>query len=139
VSDEVRDTLRKNIDTVRSSLVKKINTLRMSQNKDMLVLDSELTRLAQMKADDMVARGYAAHRDPDGNYIDGFAKKRGFALRGALGENIAYGTISDLALQDGLEESGSHRYNMLREGWTKVGIGYTISGGKSYLVEVFGE
>ena len=111
----------------------------MSQNKDMLVLDSELTRLAQMKADDMVTRGYAAHRDPDGNYIDGFATKRGFDLQSALGENIAYGTISDLALQDGLEESGSHRYNMLREGWTKVGIGYALSGGKSYLVEVFSE
>lgn len=111
----------------------------MSQGSDMLTLDAELTRLAQMKADDMVARGYQAHRDPDGNYIDGFAKKRGFVLETSLGENIAYGTISDLALQDGLEESGSHRYNMLRSEWTKVGIGYALSGGKSYLVQVFSE
>lgn len=111
----------------------------MSLGKDMVVLDSELTRLAQMKADDMVARGYAAHRDPDGNYIDGFATKRGFDLQSALGENIAYGTISDLALQDGLEESGSHRYNMLRGEWKKIGIGYALSGGKTYLVQVFSE
>lgn len=56
-------------------------------------------------------------------------------------ENIAYGEgmISDLALQDGLEESGSHRYAMLLPKVQKMGIGYARNGEKSYLVQVFGE
>ena len=47
--------------------------------------------------------------------------------------------ISDLALQDGLEESGSHRYAMLLPKVQKMGIGYARNGEKSYLVQVFGE
>lgn len=57
----------------------------------------------------------------------------------ALGENIAYGSVSDLALQDGLEESGSHRHNMLNSEWKKVGVGYGISGKDAYIVQVFSE
>lgn len=119
-------TQRKSREIVVSSHLKKINTLRFTQNRNLVSLDPELTRLAQMKAEDMSTRLYAAHRDPDGNYIDGFAKKRGFTLDTSLGENIAYGNISDIALYDGLEESGSHRHNMLLSKWSKVGIGYSL-------------
>ena len=43
--------------------------------------------------------------DPDGNYIDSLALKLNLDTGGSIGENIGYGTVSDLSLQDGLEES----------------------------------
>lgn len=43
--------------------------------------------------------------DPDGNFIDYLATKLGIDVGGSIGENIGYGTVSDLSLQDGLEES----------------------------------
>lgn len=46
--------------------------------------------------------------------------------------------ISDIALVDGLELSGSHRMNMLLPRATKVGIGYATDGKKSYYVQVIG-
>ncbi len=70
-----------------------------------LILDDNISKLAQMKVDDMIARKYQEHRDPDGNYIDGFAQKRGFSFDGNIAENIGYGSVSDISLQDGLEES----------------------------------
>lgn len=47
--------------------------------------------------------------------------------------------MSDFALQDGLEESGSHRHNMLNPDWKKVGIGYGVSGKDIFIVQIFGE
>lgn len=132
-------TIRRNKDTVKSSIATRINTLRLTQDRGLLTIDDTLSRLAQAKVDDMIARKYQAHRDPDGNYIDGFAKKQWITISTALGENIAYGDISDLALQDGLEESGSHRHNMLNPQWKKVGIGYGIFGKNTYIVHIFGE
>ena len=87
----------------------------------------------------MIARRYQGHADPDGYYIDRLAERLSIDPGGSIGENIGYGTVSDLTLQDGLEESGVHRYNMLEPLWTRVGIGYGIKDGKTYLVHVFGE
>jgi uncharacterized protein YkwD len=102
-------------------------------------LDPILTKLAQAKVDDMIARWYQAHSDPNGLYIDGLAKKLWLYNNTALAENIGYGNISDLALQKWLEESGSHRHTMLSREFTKVGIGYGTKWDKVYLVHVFGE
>lgn len=94
-----------------------------------------------MKADDMANRGYFGHRNPEGLYINDFAKQKGIDLKTTIYENIGYGegSISDLALQDGLEESGSHRHSMVLPKVTQVGIGYAKNGEKTYLVQVFGE
>jgi uncharacterized protein YkwD len=46
--------------------------------------------------------------------------------------------LSDMYLQDGLEESWSHRFAMLYEWFTKVGVGYVLKNKNTYLVQVFG-
>ncbi len=76
LSSNTIKAFRKDIEVVRISIAKRINTLRLKQNRDLLSIDEALSRLAQAKVDDMIVRKYQAHRDPDGNYIDGFAKKR---------------------------------------------------------------
>jgi len=101
---EIR-TVRKNTDIVRQSILLEINTLRKQINKNSVILDPTLSILAQAKVDDMIARNYQSHADPEGNYIDGLAKKLSLNIEGSIGENIGYGNVSDLALQDGLEES----------------------------------
>lgn len=64
------------VSTVRSELIKNVNTLRAGLSLNLLREESELSRLAQAKVDDMIARDYQRHKDPDGNFIDGFARKR---------------------------------------------------------------
>jgi hypothetical protein len=138
-SDSEIRTIRKNKDIVILSTQERINTLRESLKIPKVSLDPILTKLAQAKVDDMIARSYQAHADPDGLYIDWLAQKLWLYTNTALAENIGYGNISDLALQKGLEESGSHRYTILSHEFSKVGIGYGIKGDKVYLVHVFGE
>lgn len=63
-------TIRKNKNTVLYGTLSAINLLRESLVRKEVALDTDLTKLAQAKVDDMMARNYEAHRDPDGNYID---------------------------------------------------------------------
>lgn len=84
---EIR-TIRKNPDTVRQSILFEINTLRKKINKSSVILDHTLSTLAQAKVDDMIARNYQSHADPDGNYIDALAKRLGLDIEGGMGENI---------------------------------------------------
>jgi hypothetical protein len=75
---------------VINDVLTRLNILRSEQKKSLLMLDSELSKIAQAKVDDFVARKYPpAHRDIDGNFIGDFAKKRGFALTPPYAENIA--------------------------------------------------
>lgn len=76
LSSEMISQVRKDQNLVINSLLKKINILRASSREDLVILDDTLSRLAQEKVQDMIDRSYQAHRDPDGNYIDGFARKR---------------------------------------------------------------
>ncbi|MBP6981407.1 hypothetical protein KBB25_01380 [Candidatus Gracilibacteria bacterium] len=116
-----------------------INIIRASLGKNLLLLDDELSSLAQGKVNDMLDKGYVGHISPDGLDILEFSKKKGFIFSGAIGENIASGNVSDPFLQKGLEDSGSHRMNMLRSEWKKIGIGYAIKNGQTYVVQIFGE
>ena len=139
LTDEQISKIRSDRTLVIRSTVDRINTIRNALWKYSVNEDADLDILAQAKVEDMIRRGYQWHRDPDGNYIDSLAQKLSIDTGGSIGENIGYGTVSDLSLQDGLEESGVHRINMLQDAWTRVGIGYGVDNGKVYLVHIFGE
>ncbi|GAB0174887.1 MAG: hypothetical protein HHAS10_07660 [Candidatus Altimarinota bacterium] len=139
LSDKQISQIRDDRAQVIVSTVNRINDLRKNLGRNSVSLDDTLTKLAQAKVDDMIRRGYEGHADPDGNYIDYLALKLGINPGGAIGENIGYGTVSDLSLEDGLEESGVHRMNILQDAWNRVGIGYGVNEGKVYLVHIFGE
>jgi len=122
---------------VRAHVLRRINTLRWSLSRRGLVEDSLLTRLAQEKALDMAQYGYIGHTTVDGKNIRGFALSLGLDIPSSIWENVAWGNVSGLALQDGLEESGSHRANMLDPAWTKVWVWYVVRSWKTYMVHIF--
>lgn len=105
----------------------------------MLSLDPTLQRLAQAKALDMAKYEYVRHDAQNGLYIGDFGKSFGIELLPPYGENVAGGSVSDIELQDGLEESGSHRHSMIAKQYEKVGIGYVLRNGRTYLVQIFGK
>lgn len=75
VNDQKTRIIRKNTAIVQSFVLESINNLRKKVQRNPVVLDPTLTRLAQAKVDDMIARNYQAHADPDGKYIDSLAQK----------------------------------------------------------------
>ncbi len=131
-------TLRNDKSWIDNSILASINIIRIWLNLTPLALDGRLSELAQKKALDMAKYDYVGHTTHSGMGIIEFAKSQNIAINGGIGENVAGWNVSDLNLQDGLEESGSHRHNMIDERWKKVGIGYVLQNGKTYLVQLFG-
>lgn len=138
-SESQVSTLRNDKSKVENNILIKINTLREGLNMDPLLLDSSLSDLAQKKAMDMAKYNYVWHTTNDGMSLIEFASAQNIPINGSIWENVAGWNVSDLSLQDGLEESGSHRYNMIDERWKKIGIGYVLQNGKTYMVQIFGE
>jgi uncharacterized protein YkwD len=68
---------------------------------------------------------------------DDRVKRAGIVLR-MVGENVSYAK-GVIAAHEGIERSPSHRANVLRAEFTKVGIGFVKEAdGMVYLAEVFG-
>jgi uncharacterized protein YkwD len=126
------------LSTVSSDALRYVNALRAKVGKSRIVLDSELTRLAQFKAQDMAAYNYVGHDDSQGQKITGTAKRAGVSLAGSVGENVAGGSVSVDFLLAGLALSGGHRENMLGD-WSKMGAAAVVKDGLVYYAQVYEE
>lgn len=119
-----------------AGVLAKINDLRAQHKQKPLVLDGALAKLAVAHAGDMSSAKKLAHDVGKGS-PDDRVKRAGLVLR-VVGENVSYAK-GVLAAHDGIERSPSHRANVLRPDFTKVGIGFVReSDGMVYLAEVFG-
>ncbi|MBC7498081.1 hypothetical protein H7170_00395 [Candidatus Gracilibacteria bacterium] len=139
VSDTDRDILRSDLSSVTTSVLASINIVRRGLGRPAVSIDPILANLAQAKATDMATYNYVGHTTHDGLDIIEFATSKNISVIGTIGENVAGGNVSDKSLQDGLEESGSHRSNMIDLDWGHVGIGYVLRNGRTYLVQIFGK
>ena len=130
---------KSNITNTAKNALDEINVLRKKVGLSEVTLDSNITNLAQYKANDMATNNYVGHTDSSGQTIGGTAKRAKITVTGSIGENVAGGTVSADFLIAGLALSGGHRANILGESWTKLGIGVVEKNGMTYLVEIFGE
>ena len=107
-----------------------LNQERTSRGLEPLQADSELVRIARMKSRDMVDNNYFSHYSPTYGYFTTMLQNEGVDYR-AAGENLATAPSVSAAHQALMDSSG-HRANILRSGYTQVGIGIVDggSGGK---------
>jgi uncharacterized protein YkwD len=88
-----------------------------------LSTDANLTVSAGRHAEDMVARHFFDHVNPDGQ--DPFERMAAAGFHGsAMAENIAMGYDSPQAAVDGWMNSDGHRKNILNCGYNRLGVGY---------------
>lgn len=90
-----------------------------------LALDPRLDAAAQRHADDMLARSYFAHADPDGRTVRERAHAAGFDWV-AVGENIAEGQQTVNEVVDSWMRSAGHRENILDRRYTRTGVGLAL-------------
>ncbi len=114
-----------------------VNKLRGRYQLPKLFADKALNEFAQQYAQKMAYEGFIGHVTPEG--FD-FKKRVEMAgLRGELAENLGMGSDLNLALK-GLENSASHRQNILSRKWKRVGVGMTkTKKGEVYVVQIFGK
>ncbi|WP_409474236.1 CAP domain-containing protein [Streptomyces sp. HC307] len=103
-----------------------------------LAVDPVLTTAAQAHSADMVARDFYSHTAPDGSQPWDRAAAAG-STRRSIGENIACGQRSPAEVVTGWMNSPGHRANILKPGFTHIGIGFA-GGGRAgtYWTQLFG-
>jgi uncharacterized protein YkwD len=110
---------------VRAEVATRIDDERRRTGRQPLTADSRLDAAAQRHADDMLARSYFAHRDPDGKTIRERAREAGFDWS-AIGENIAEGQQSVKEVVESWMRSAGHRENILDRRYTRTGVGLAL-------------
>ena len=122
VSDEAKEVLRLT------------NAERAKYGLSPLTLDTNLSRVAQEKAEDMKRNNYFSHTSPTYGSPFDMMKAYGISYRYAA-ENIAMGHKTPQAVVEGWMNSEGHRKNILNANYRKLGVGYVASG--KYWVQMF--
>ncbi|MFJ2650599.1 CAP domain-containing protein [Streptomyces sp. NPDC087420] len=98
--------------------------------------DASLAGLAQDFSEDMAARGFFDHTDPDGKSPWDRADQAGVQKLG--GENIARGQADAQAVMDSWMNSEGHRANILNCDYTRLGVGVHTATGGPWWTQDFG-
>ncbi len=98
--------------------------------------DARLAALAGAFSEDMAARGFFDHTDPDGDTPWERARQAG--VSGMAGENIARGQADAAAVMDAWMNSDGHRANILNCDYTTMGVGVHFADGGPWWTQDFG-
>ncbi len=116
-----------------------INTERTSRGLEPLELRGDLVAVARAHSEDMIARGFFSHVNPDGD--DPFDRMGDAGVTyNIAGENIAWNNFPDAVATavEGWMDSQGHRENILRESFTHTGMGVATDGeGAFFFTQVF--
>jgi len=98
------------------------NEERAGRNLPTLTRNAQLDEAAQMKAQDMAAKGYYAHVSPEGVTPMYWVEKAGYKYL-IIGENLVVNRKDAEQVVDAFMGSPGHRANILRTDFTEIGVG----------------
>ncbi|WP_405750177.1 CAP domain-containing protein [Streptomyces sp. NBC_00012] len=122
--------------SVRSAVLALVNQERAKAGCSPLTASASLASLAQDFSEDMAARGFFDHTDPDGRTPWDRASKSG--VRGLAAENIARGQANAQAVMDSWMNSDGHRANILNCDYKTLGVGVHYGSGGPWWTQDFG-
>jgi len=113
-----------------------VNKERAKENLAPLKLNTALTKVAQLKSEDMKNKNYFNHTSP--TYGSPFAMMQQFGINYKYaGENIAKGQKTAEAVVTAWMNSEGHRKNIMNKNFTEMGLGYVKSGSTTYWTQMF--
>jgi len=117
-------------------IIELVNQERAKKNLSPLTIDMEVTKVARIKAKDMIDNNYFSHNSP--TYGSPFDMLRNFGIKYVYaGENLA-GNPSISNAHKALMNSQGHRENILNSNFTHIGVGvYESSKYGNIIVEMF--
>lgn len=127
------------LSAVEKQVFDAINSIRQANGLYVLTTQAGLGGVARAHSDDMLARDYLSHVNPEGKSPGDRIAAAGITVT-AWGENIAMSKgLADPvdAIVQGWMDSPGHRENILRAGWTHTGVGVAQSGNTFYFTQVF--
>lgn len=108
-------------------VVKLTNAEREKQGLAALKIDTELSKVARAKSQDMKDNNYFDHNSPTYGSPFDMMKKFGISYTTA-GENIAQGQQTPEEVVQAWMDSPGHRENIMNSSFTHIGVGYVESG-----------
>lgn len=132
-SNGVSDSIRQ----FETEVVRLVNIERQKAGLSPLKENTELSRVARIKSQDMRDKGYFSHTSP--TYGSPFDMMKEFGINYmAAGENIAKGQRSPESVVNAWMNSDGHRRNILSSNYTEIGVGYAVdSNGTTYWTQMF--
>ncbi|WP_328865274.1 CAP domain-containing protein [Streptomyces sp. NBC_00304] len=122
--------------SAQAAVLSLVNQERAKVGCSPVTASSSLASLAQNFSDDMAARGFFDHTDPDGKTPWDRAAKAG--VDGLGGENIARGQADAQAVMDAWMDSDGHRANILNCDYKTLGVGVHFGSGGPWWTQDFG-
>ncbi|MCX5267953.1 CAP domain-containing protein [Streptomyces sp. NBC_00199] len=119
-----------------AEVLKLVNEERAKVGCSPVSANSSLSDLAEKFSDDMAARGFFDHTDPDGATPWDRAAKAG--ISGLGGENIARGQADAAAVMEAWMNSPGHRANILNCDFKTLGVGVHFGAGGPWWTQDFG-
>lgn len=120
------------------AVVRLTNEARQDAGQAPVFCAPKLARIAQKHADDMCKHGYFSHTSRDGRTMEDRVSEANFEFR-ALGENIALGQPTPEEVHAGWMGSPTHRENIERPIFGRLGVGYAACKGKPIWVQKFAD
>jgi len=107
-------------DITKNALINFVNQGRIDMGLPPLVKNQKLDRAAELKAQDMLQKGYFSHQSPEGVTPWFWFKKAGYNYKYA-GENLAVGFVDSKEVYNAWYDSISHRQNILGSNYNEIG------------------
>ncbi|MFE6186227.1 CAP domain-containing protein [Streptomyces sp. NPDC056465] len=122
--------------SAQATVLSLVNQERAKVGCSPVTASASLTALAQDFSDDMAARDFFGHTDPDGATPWDRADAAG--VEGLGGENIARGQADAQAVMDAWMDSEGHRANILNCDYKTLGVGVHLGSGGPWWTQDFG-
>ncbi len=121
----------------QKEVVRLVNVERAKVGLKDLSLNSELSKVATLKSQDMINKNYFSHTSPTYGSPFDMMKKFNISYKTA-GENIAKGQKTPAEVVNAWMNSKGHRENILNKNYTEIGIGVAKdSKGTLYWTQMF--
>ena len=127
-------TTSTSVSAYENKVLQLVNAERQKAGLPALKMDESLRNVARKKSQDMQAKKYFSHTSPTYGSPFDMMKKFGITYKTA-GENIAMGQKTPEAVVKAWMNSPGHRANILKRGFTHIGVGYVANG--SYWTQMF--
>ncbi|MCE4047337.1 CAP domain-containing protein [Bacillus sp. Au-Bac7] len=115
------------VSAFEKEVVELTNAERAKQGLPALTLDTELSKVARAKSEDMSKNNYFDHTSPTYGSPFDMMKQFGVSYK-AAGENIAKGQTTPEQVVKAWMNSEGHRANILSSNFTHIGVGYVADG-----------
>ena len=129
-----------NLSDYEAAVLYLINTIRVSNGLGALQSDQMLTDIARSRCSDMISNSYFSHYTPDGRNIFNILGENGISYVNAgenLGQSAPASNGTPNAFANAWMQSPTHKANILRSVYSRIGIGVVDGGDRRVVATVF--